>query len=398
LREVLRAFARARSALAALVAVAALAGLVAAPAADAQSKQKGVAVSVMSRNLFLGADLTPGLNANSAAQFISANGAILREVDQTNFPVRAKGLAAEIKAKKPDLVGLQEAAWWRTAPQDPSKPLFSQGESGNFYAVDTKYDFVRRLLDELNAKTNKKYKGYKVAVINPEFDFEAPADYDNNPSTGPVFGGEIQARLTMRDAILVRKGSDVTVTKPRSGHFANLFTPNISGITVPITRGWTSVDATATRGTGEAAVQQKFRFVNTHLEAFDDETQRPSIRALQAQELISARGPAGTSKRVILAGDLNSNVPPVKPGDEQAYQVMLDGGFTARSTSNPLGCCVPSVITGPASAFDHKVDHIMTSDSRKHAKLVESAVTGLTPVKGFFNSDHAGLFSELKLK
>ena len=34
----------------------------------------------------------------------------------------------------------------------------------------------------------------------------------------------------------------------------------------------------------------------------------------------------------------------------------------------------------------------------KKAKLVNSSVTGLAPVNGIYDSDHAGVFSKLKLK
>src|SRR5205085_894024 len=37
-------------------------------------------------------------------------------VEQTDFGVRSKLLAAEIAAKKPDLIGLQEVALWRSGP------------------------------------------------------------------------------------------------------------------------------------------------------------------------------------------------------------------------------------------------------------------------------------------
>ena len=227
-------------ALAVVLAIPLFAGV-----AEAKTK-KSVPVKVMTRNLFLGADLTPALEANSAQQFIKANGAILREVDRTNFPLRAVGLAQEIRSKKPDLVGLQEGAWWRTNPE-PGAP--AQGEGAEFTALDNKYDFLQLLLAELNKDKSEKYKGYKVAISGDEFDFEAPTDYDNDPNTG-VLGGEIQGRLTMRDVILVRKGGAVKVKNPQSGHFTHLFTPTISGIEVPVTRGWVSVDATASKGKG----------------------------------------------------------------------------------------------------------------------------------------------------
>jgi hypothetical protein len=46
--------------------------------------------------------------------------------------------------------------------------------------------------------------------------------------------------------------------------------------------------------------------------------------------------------------------------------------------------------------FDHQVDHVMTHTPKK-IKLVKSVVTGRSPANGFWDSDHAGLFSTLSL-
>ncbi|MFN8163918.1 MAG: hypothetical protein U0R26_08825 [Solirubrobacterales bacterium] len=100
--------------LAAALTCLAFAGL--AQAEPAKHKPKGTTVSVMTRNLYLGADLGPALESTSQSAFFEANGGIVRQVEATNFPVRAKGLAREILSKGPDLVRLQEVALWRTAP------------------------------------------------------------------------------------------------------------------------------------------------------------------------------------------------------------------------------------------------------------------------------------------
>jgi hypothetical protein len=376
-----------------LVALVALTALVAAPGADAKPKKKAktVPVKVMTRNIYLGADLSPALNANSFPAFTAANGAILREVEATDFPRRVIGLAQEIQQKKPDLIGIQEGAWWRTGPPPTLQAPYAQGPNGNFTATTDKYNFLQILLGALEDRG----LSYEIAVEKVEFDFEAPTDYDNNPNTG-LFGGEVMGRLTMRDAILVNEDSRVKakLKNPQSGTYSSLYTPNISGIDVPVTRGWTAGDITVQKGKGKSKVKRKFRFVNTHFEAFDDETQRPSIRALQATEVVN--GPA-SKKRTIMLGDFNSNVPGVQPGDEQAFQVILDAGFERRATSNPLSCCVNNLFTAPPSQFDHQVDHVVTNMGNK-AKLVNSSVTGLEQVNGIYNSDHAGVFSKLKLK
>ena len=138
------------------------AALLAAPtAADATSgKRQHEPLKVMTRNLFLGADLTPGVQATSLQGLVTAAGVILKQVDDNNFPVRAKGLAAEITTKKPDLVGMQEVALWRTGPCTES-PLPPQ-------ATTVRYDFLKLLL----AEVNKGKKRYRAVISKNEFDFE----------------------------------------------------------------------------------------------------------------------------------------------------------------------------------------------------------------------------------
>lgn len=359
-------------------------------AGAAQAKGKGTKVNVMTRNVYLGADLSPAINSTSTSEFIEANGAIIRQVEATNFPVRAKGLAKEIVETEPDLVGLQEVALWRTAPPSLG-PVFS----GKPEATTVKYDFLKLLLAQLN----KKKTLYKPVVVEDEFDFEAPADANGQPGDGPggqgvLANAEVNGRLTMRDVILKRLHAGVKTTNPQSGHYAHLLVEKVAGSKeVTVTRGWTSLDATV-RGS------RKFHFVNTHLEAFDNEAEYPSIRAQQAAELVTPGGPATSSLPVVLVGDLNSDVKTeVKPGDGQAYRVLTQAGLRERSTYKPLGCCINSsydLKSGSAAEFNHKVDHVMT-DAPQKVKLLESKITGRKMQNGYWDSDHAGVFSALNL-
>jgi endonuclease/exonuclease/phosphatase family metal-dependent hydrolase len=351
---------------------------------------KGHQVNVMTRNLYLGADLAPAIAAKNTNEFVEANGKILRDVTANDFPVRAKGLAQEILKKKPDLVGLQEVALWRTGPPSLEPLLSPAGPT----ATTVRYDYLAELLAQLN----KGKKRYRVAVVQQEFDFEAPADENGVAGDGPngyIKDAEINGRLTMRDVILVRLGAGVVTSHPRKGNFNAMLNVKLSGVEVKVLRGWTALDAKV-RGSG------KFRFVNTHLEAFDDSNEVPSIRAQQAAELVANDGPATTGLPVILVGDLNSDDNTVEGGDRQAYQTLVKAGMRERSTDNPLGCCLKSSLLavgagGSVADFDHQVDHVMTRDP-KQVKLIGSAVTGRQPVSGFWDSDHAGLFSSLLLR
>ena len=130
---------------------------------------RGKRVDTMTRNLYLGADLTPAIVAPTPEALSTANGQILREVVHNDFPTRAKGLAQEILTQKPDLVGLQEVALWRTTPLSAA-------------ATPVGYDYLPELLAELNKGGTR----YDVVVVQEEFDLEAPADYNGLPNDGPL--------------------------------------------------------------------------------------------------------------------------------------------------------------------------------------------------------------------
>ncbi|HYP55217.1 MAG TPA: endonuclease/exonuclease/phosphatase family protein [Solirubrobacterales bacterium] len=337
---------------------------------------KGKVVNVMTRNLYLGADLGPAIAAKTLSQAVAANGAILRQVLANDFPTRAEGLADEILATQPDLVGLQEVALWRTTPITPAGQALT-------------LDYLQLLLDELNEGNGKVQ--YRVVVVQDEFDLEAPADANNVAGDGPggeLANAEVIGRLTMRDVILARSSGGVHTWNEQGGNFKTLLPLSVAGQPISVKRGWTATDARV-RGS------KPFRFVNTHLEAFE-----PNIRAAQAAELVAPGGPATGDLPVVLVGDLNSDDDTVEPKDRPAYLALLAAGFVSRGTSDPLSCCLDSPLLavgagGEVGDFDHQVDHVMTN-APELITLQSSLVTGLLPVNGFWNSDHAGVFSALR--
>ena len=116
------------------LAAAVTAALVAAPlafSAPADAGKPGRSghppakpVTVMTRNLYLGADINRPVAAALAAQaaggtaqqilvaLANATHVTRAIVDDTDFTVRADLLADEIAATEPDLIGLQEVTWW----------------------------------------------------------------------------------------------------------------------------------------------------------------------------------------------------------------------------------------------------------------------------------------------
>lgn len=252
-------------------------GLAPVPA-DAQSVKRPV--KVMTRNLYLGASLTPAIQATTQLQLALAGTQIWNTVLATDFPTRAGLLAKEIADADPALIGLQEAAIWRTGPPD-GPPIL-----GGTPATTVEFDFLQILLDELAAI------GTPYVVVRSQNE----ADLESITASG------FDVRLTQRDVILASQAKlstgELSCGNTQGAHYPaglQLNIPLLGGLAfVQSTRGYVSADCVVNG--------RSFRFVNTHLEAFS-----AGFRAGQAQFLVVA-GPASTTALpVVLVGDLNSD-------------------------------------------------------------------------------------------
>lgn len=323
-------------------------------------------VKVMTRNLYLGADLNRAIVATTIPDFLAANAQIFTNVRATNFPERAKSLAREIANADPTLIGLQEGATWYSGPFNNPAP-----------ATNVEFDFIASLRSELAAIG----RPYDVVRSQTEADLEAPAG-------APYFK---DIRLVMHDVILVKAGlaGEVTLTNDQSANFVNrLVITTGLGQQIAVNRGWASVDAVVNN--------RAFRFIDTHLEAF-----HPIIRLQQAQELLA--GPiASAPGKVVLVGDINSGPDLPVPANRLAYQALIAGGMVDTwPIANP-GDPGPTagfseLLTDPSpDVLDNRIDMVMTKGS---VGVTGSRITGIDPdnrtAGGLWPSDHAGVVATL---
>jgi endonuclease/exonuclease/phosphatase family metal-dependent hydrolase len=336
-------------------------GAVAAEAADGRAD-----VRVMVRNLYLGADLVPLILAPTQQQFRQTATQVWRQVKRTDFPARSRLIAREIEEKAPDLIGLQEVSRWRRS--DPGQ---SDGDATP--ATNDRFNFLRLLQQALRARGER----YRVAVVQQEADLEGPTSKN------------FDVRLTMRDVILERRGTDLNLQRRRGLNFRqNLVVPTAFG-PVESTRGWTAVDVRLD-GT-------PFRFVNTHLEAFEAGT-----RAAQAQELTERRAALDTNMPTILVGDLNSD-PNGPPTEAAAYEVLRQDGLhdawiKTQGDRPGLTCCFNAEVKGSPADFTSRIDDILF---RNGVRALGTRRVGIDPenrtASGLWPSDHAGLVANFRL-
>lgn len=351
-----------RSARITAVAVAATALALPASAGAATSSSSDAQLTVMSRNLYLGADLIPLASATDLPSFETTAANVWRNVQATDFPKRATALAKEIKRTKPDLIGLQEAAVWRKSPDGVKDGTATP-------ANVVVYDYIKTLRAELK----KQGVEYRVVIAQDEFDFEAPT----------ALGYDI--RLTQRDAILARVGSKVKTGKTSKGQYAKTFVVPTQAGTADSKRGWVAVDA--------KVGGKRFRFVDTHLEAYGGD-----IREAQAKQLIGPSGPLTSKKtNTILVGDLNSD-PKDAAADAAAYKAIVGAGFVNVFNPLPKTSGQNELVNNPTSTLKSSIDHILV---RPKQTVVKTQVVGNKAsdrVGGLWPSDHAGVVATLRLR
>jgi endonuclease/exonuclease/phosphatase family metal-dependent hydrolase len=331
----------------------------------------GQEVRVMTRNLFIGADLGPVLAARTPAEFITAAHMTLAVIAASDFPQRAELLAQEISSKRPHLVGLQEVT-----------RLTRNGTTG-----EAPYrDYLEDLLSALAARG----ADYYVAGAVDNLDVTLPL-----PGIGLV-------RTLDRDVVLARADVPaVPVTVPGcrvSADGCNFLTlvsvPTPFGSSIAIERGFLVVDA--------VAEGQPVRFVNTHLEI----PELPVIvQSLQAAELMTRVRtlPVGSDTPVILVGDINSaptDTPAVVGGATVIPPYMQLAASYADvwilRPGEPPGftCCTTSLSSPQFQAFK-RIDVIFAGGLALTARAMNVGADEQTAT-GLWASDHLGVFGRLE--
>ncbi|WP_290649137.1 endonuclease/exonuclease/phosphatase family protein [Aquisalimonas sp.] len=348
------------------ILLAALVAIAIGPAASQGPPEDGEherTVTVMTRNLYLGASLSPLFEAETPNELLKAVDEVWRQVLATNFPERAGALADEIADHRPDLVGLQEVTLWRSGPITTTEQ----------YVEEVEFDFLDILLDALADRGLAYDPVASVNLLDEQLD---------NPLTGRAL------RMTDRGVVLARadvRTADLKLANPQSGTFTTSLELPLVDETISVPRGWTSVDAKV-RG-------KQFRFLNTHLEAFE-----PEVRFPQATELLA--GPADTDLPVVLVGDVNSPGPPGHtPG--KTYELLTDAGFVDAWTLDQPGadgftCCHDPDLMNDEPTLGLRIDVALF---RGPFDVAGTAIVGADPAErtasGLWPSDHAGAITTL---
>lgn len=320
--------------------------------------------TVMTQNLYLGADTSPLFTATTPAQFFTAVGAAYNRVQATNFSERADSIADEIMEAKPDLIGLQEASLFRTqVPADgPATP-----------ATNVAFDYIEILLDKLD----ERGLNYEVAVVQTGSDIEVP---------GLFTTGLMDVRLTDRDAILVNADlTDITIVNAQSAQFAARLSLTTVVGPVSLPTSWVSVDATLDNG-------KTVRFISTHLEPLS-----PAIQLLQSNELLN--GPGNTALPTVFMGDFNSNADGTgTPTYANLIGAGLKDSWTLVGEGNGFTCCQDDELLNPDSSLTRRIDLVLLHGGVKaQAADVKGDTQDDRTSSGLWPSDHAGLATKLKL-
>lgn len=340
-------------------------------------------IRVMSRNLFLGAEIQHIASAKTLEEFLSGAQKALEQIAANDFRERANVLAAEIVEKKPHLIGLQEV--YNFTVNGINGPLPFR-------------DYLTDLLDALEARNAV----YKLAAEVKNLDITIPirgvglvgvADYD-----------VILARDDVNTEVVNFQGCRESIDGCNYAVFASVDSP--AG-TINMERGFMAVDAWI----GTTPV----RFFNTHLEVRNVDLSNPLspyIQSSQALELITYLKLLANHQNapVILVGDINSSpehpivemgmikiIPPYKQFNDAGYVDI----WTLRNGSSPgFTCCQDENLLNTESILYERVDVIFVSESpinQVKANLVGNDTADKTST-GLWPSDHAGVTAYMEFE
>ena len=329
---------------------------------------RGPILTVMTQNLYLGADINRILLAQDPLQIPALVAETWGVVQSTNFAERAEAIADQIKATRPHLIGLQEVTLFRM--QDPGDLIIG----GQTLPTEVVLDFLQILLDALESRG----LDYEAVAIAEGIDIELPL-----AKSATEFA---DIRLTDREVILAHSG--VSVSDVVEAQFQAAVPIEVGGVPTSIPRAYASVRATV--------AGRDLRFITAHLETGAAEP----IQAFQAQELVGIIG--AEALPVVLVGDFNSDANGTTtatyadiliPGGLVEVWAAVnpnDPGFTGSQTEDLLS----------STELNRRIDTVFTRAADDLVGL-RSIIVGdeeadRTP-SGLWPSDHAGVVTLLRL-
>jgi endonuclease/exonuclease/phosphatase family metal-dependent hydrolase len=365
-----QSFAGVRSALASLLvaAFALVTGPIPASAtAPAQAERR---FTVMTYNVYLGANMQPLFApVSDPLELIQRANDIFDHLDKVDFNVRAVAIAERIIENDPDVVALQEVSLWRTALRSTPTEIM------------VKYDFLQILLDQLARQGHP----YRTVSVSQNFSGQLPISLTTD------------GLYTDRNAIIVPVDeaiSELITSNPMDGVFETSLPVSIGGTPLEITRGWASTDV-AIRG-------KTYRFFDTHVEAFDGR-----VRLGQVNELLQIM--SESPYPVVLAGDINLYPMDVRPEDATTWDLLTRSGFVDAWVQ--ADCFEPRHTAGQTDDLDNvpsilnnTVDYVLF-DADDDLDAVEGScdIAGeelddrTNTVPAFWPSDHAAIVVDLHI-
>jgi endonuclease/exonuclease/phosphatase family metal-dependent hydrolase len=316
-------------------------------------------LTVMTRNLYVGGDVDPILEAAGAGRLDLIPGLVdqaFATMMLTNYPARAGAIADEIMEANPDLIGLQEVS------------VIQAGE--------LEVDFLEILQMQLQAR------GLNYYVAGSVLNIEASV-----PSGLGVW-------VTLKDYDVVLARQDIDTYNAVGRNFATRYPPFVLGEQqLDILRGFVAVDAVVDGRT--------YRFVSTHPESGSGFGAQ--IRQGQIAELVDYL--SDETLPVIIVGDLNTDGYTREPG----YEIFMDAGYKD-AWVRFAGKTQPGFTSGhdadlqneTATPFYHRIDLILASRlGWARVDIVGDDPSDRFPVEAngtaywLWPSDHAGVVGQL---
>lgn len=376
-------------------------------------------LTVMSRNLYLGADV--GIALEKIPDFPAAAQFMWDQVAATDFKKRAPLLASEVISNGADVVGLQEATHWYCKKNFWSKSVVI-------------YDFTEEFLKATKAQGSEYVLASRDGHDALNIGYSIPAipylTMVNDPeSFQSIFGSDSAAcGFEIGDAIAVKRELAEKVLQVGNSEYEASY--SIVPKLMTIYRGYTWIDLDF-HG-------KKTRIVSTHLESLWDKNKVPNA-ARQAEQLINDL--KKTKMPVVVIGDFNSDPRDPRPDTKSnpggqpeasdrckaqvkspaiesaidtcsAYWKMRRAGFTDAGPDalNPVNYSwgMSALLTGPDPirkkaalemgnryGFTDRLDYIFLKNG---ATVVSAEIIGNKGAQGdIWATDHAGLVVKVQI-